>query len=95
MIIDCVLCDSSYRIEFTMVGCCIFDSYSLMLPAPLFSSSGSWMDCSFVELTIELVCCWLLLCVRGSTSATRPQLDVAASGAPAGTTTTVGLLAFG
>ena len=63
-----------------LLMCLCIDSLSFsMLPAPCLSDVViSLKDCSFVELIIGLLCCWLLLSVRGSTSATPPQLAATA-----------------
>ena len=63
-----------------LLMCLCIDSFSFsMLPAPcLLDVVTSLKDCSFVELIIGLSCCWLILSVRGSTSATPPQLAATA-----------------
>ena len=88
LIIPWVLWFSWYNILLILgVGLvCIVEQ---MLPAPWVSSGSSSMDCSFVELTIGLLCCWLVLSVRGSTSATPPQLEVVTTGIPSGSSVIV------
>ena len=63
-----------------LLRCLCIDTFSFsMLPAPsVCDVVTSLKDCSFVELIIGLLCCWLILSVRGSTSATPPQLAATA-----------------